>query len=318
VTNPHDIVGHVGPLVDEQAPVRRSAQRLRNTLRINTVTSLAGGLAAAVAARPVSQLLGTTDHTVWIRLIGVGLSVFAIAVIVVAGARISRLLRWTPIITAMDAAWVAASIATVTLGWYSVSGAIAISLVAGVVGYLAIRQATSARNARALVRPELANLDETPPVEVVHVERRIAGSTATAWDVITDHDLYGRLALNLSRVHATNSNGPGLARTCTNRSGEHWHETCTLWDDQHRYEVAVDTTNYPYPLTVMRGAWYVEPDEPGHVRVGMDFQFQPRRGVWGRTFAVAMHAAFPFILRRIIRGWRNEIASRSASVTRRA
>ncbi len=316
MTQPDSTIGGVEPLINEHTPARRSAQRLRNTLRVNTATSFTGGFVAAVAAEPVSHVLGTADHTVWIRLVGVGLCAFAVGVVVVAGARISRLLRWTPVVTSMDAAWVAASIATVTLGWYSASGVIVIAFVAGVVGYLAVRQATSLRRVRVLVRDRHARVDETPPVEVVHVEHRIAGDAATAWDVITDHELYGRLAPNLSRVHTTDSNGPDLARTCTNRKGEQWHETCTLWDDQHRYEIAVDTTNYPYPLAVMRGAWYVEPDEPGHVRVGMDFLFQPRRGAWGRTFAAAMHAVFPFVLRRIIRGWHNEIASRTAPTTR--
>lgn len=315
MTQPDSTIGGVEPLIDEHTPARRSAQRLRNTLRLNTATSFTGGFAAAVAAEPVSHLLGTADHTVLVRLVGVGLCVFAVGVVVVAGARISRLLRWTPVVTAMDAGWVAASIATVTLGWYSVSGAIVIAFVASVVGYLAVRQATSFRRTRVLVHDRLARVDEAPPVEVVHVEHRIASDAATAWDVITDHELYGRLAPNLSRVHTTRSNGPDLARTCTNLKGEHWHETCTLWDDQHRYEVAVDTTNYPYPLAVMRGAWYVEPDEPGHVVVGMDFQIRPRRSVWGRTFVAAMQAAFPFILRRIIRGWRDEIAMRAAPRT---
>lgn len=303
--------GRVGPLVDEHTPARRSTQRLRNTLRINTATSFTGGFAAATATGPVSRLLGI-DTTVWVRLVGIALCGFAVAVIVIAGSRTSRLLRWSPAITAMDTAWVAGSIVTIAVGWYSASGAVAVGLVAAAVGALAIRQAIFLRRTRAFVGRRAESIDETPPVEVVHIERRIASDVDTAWQVVTDHELYGRLAPNLSSVHATNEGGPELARTCTNRRGEQWHETCTLWDDRHRYEVTVDTANYPYPLAVMRGAWYVEPDQPGHVRVGMDFVFQPQRGARGRTFAVAMQAAFPFILRRIIRGWRHETSARAA------
>lgn len=123
----------------------------------------------------------------------------------------------------------------------------------------------------------------------------------------------GRLALNLSRVHAGTGNGPELTRTCANRNGEEWHETCTLGDDQHRYEVAVDTTSYPYPPAVMRGDWYVEEGGTERVRIGMDFRFQPRRGLWGRVFVAAIHAAFPAILGRILRGWRREIAARMSA-----
>jgi hypothetical protein len=95
--------------------------------------------------------------------------------------------------------------------------------------------------------------------------------------------------------------------------GEQWSEKCTLWEPAHRYEVAVDTTNYPYPLAEMRGAWFVEDASPGRVRVGMDFRFRPRKGVWGRSFAAAMHAAFPPVLNQIMRGWRREIAVRSSA-----
>ena len=50
-----------------------------------------------------------------------------------------------------------------------------------------------------------------------------------------------------------------------------------------RYDVAVDTTNYPYPLAVMRGSWASEPTTAGHCVVSKDFQFQSRPGLWGRT-----------------------------------
>jgi hypothetical protein len=68
--------------------------------------------------------------------------------------------------------------------------------------------------------------------------------------------------------------------------------------------VAVDTGDYPYPLAVMQGSWAVEPIATDRSRLVMRFLFQPRAGLRGRAFAWAMHAAFPFVLRRILRGWR--------------
>lgn len=253
-----------------------------------------------------------TGHAGWYRVIGLGLVAFGLGAGATAGARMSRLLRWTPVITVGDVLWTVASITTVALGWYSPVGSSTVTAVAIIVGALGSRQAIDARRTRALVGSRLSAVDETPPVEVVSVERVVPGDVATAWRIITDHELYGRLAPNLSRVHPRGDDGPGLTRTCANRNGEEWRETCTLWDDQHRYEVAVDTTDYPYPLAVMRGGWYVEDDETGHVRIGMDFRFQPRSTLHGRTFAAAMNLAFPPILHRILRGWCNAIGATTA------
>jgi hypothetical protein len=60
------------------------------------------------------------------------------------------------------------------------------------------------------------------------------------------------------------------------------------------------------PLTQMSGAWYVEPTgDDQRSTVGMQFAFQPAPTLYGRVFAIAMHIAFPLVLRRIARGWRS-------------
>jgi hypothetical protein len=296
--------------VDKHTPTRLAVQQLRNTLRLNATTSLAGGIVAAVASGPLDRVLNT-GHPGLVRLAGLGLVVFAVDHVALAGARTSRLLRWTPAVVAADTAWVVASAATIAAGWYGGAGAVVVTVVAAMVAGFAVRQAATWRAARASASEQMAAIDERPPVEVVRVERAVAGERPAAWQVITDHELYGRLAPNLSRVHATTGDGPELQRSCANRKGEEWQETCTLWEEGHRYEVAVDTAAYPYPLAVMRGSWSVEPDQPGKVRLVMHFRFQPRPGLRGRLFAALMHAAFPVVLRRIVRGWQPEIARRS-------
>ena len=153
-------------------------------------------------------------------------------------------------------------------------------------------------------------MDEAPPTEVCHVEAAIDTTPAIAWSVITDHELYGRLAPNLSRVSPTASDGPGLTRTCANRRGDEWNETCTVWDKGHQYDIAVDTSDYPYPLIEMRGSWSTAATEP--VILGMDFRYRSLPGIRGRLFAAAMQAAFPVMLGRIIRGWRQAAESRVA------
>lgn len=306
---------HLGAVLDAVTSWRLAAQRLRNTLRLNAVTSLCGGAVAALVPEPLDEVLGT-GHPGWVRIVGTGLVVFAVDVAVVAGARHGRLVHWARVVTAADVAWVLASVATIAAGWYRAGGTALVAAVAAMVGFFASRQLVAWRHARTLASRATVRADETPPLEVVHAERVVPGDLGTAWQVITDHGLYGRLAPNLSHVQATAANGPDLQRRCASRSGREWHETCTLWDEGHRYEITVDTTNYPYPLAVMRGGWAVEAAEPGHVRLVMDFYYQPNRGLAGRSFAATMQLAFPPVLRRIFNGWQAEISRRPKVVSR--
>jgi hypothetical protein len=304
--------GH--PVVDQHTPARRTVQRLRNTLRLNALTSFVGGLLAAVPSGLTDRILGT-GYPGWVRVVGLGLVVFAMSVVTIASARVSKLVRWTRLIVGADAAWVVVSGVTIIAGWYSRNGTVVVAFVAGMVGSFALRQHLSLRGVSQYPRESLADIDEAPSIEVAHVERTMHGSVDQAWKVITDHDLYGRLAPNLGSVHSTAPNGPGLERTCTNRNGDAWHETCTLWneapDSEHRFDVNVDTTNYPYPLTLMQGSWWVRPISADRVVVGMDFRYQAQRGARGRIFSVVMQAGFPLVLRRILRGWKRAIASGS-------
>ena len=121
-------------------------QQLRNTLRLNALTSLLGGLIAGTAAGPVDELLGT-GHPGLVRLVGIGLMVFAADVALVGGARLSRLLGWTPAIVVADMSWVLACIATVAAAWYSTTGAIVVGGVAALVGFFAHRQYRTWRSA---------------------------------------------------------------------------------------------------------------------------------------------------------------------------
>lgn len=147
-----------------------------------------------------------------------------------------------------------------------------------------------------------------PPLEAMAISTEVDALAERAWVVVTDHELYGRLAPNLGRVELTTTNGPDLARRCTDRKGRGWNESCTLWDDGRRFAVAVDTSDYPYPLQVVRGSWWVDPISGARCRLGMTFLFQPRPGLRGRLFVWAMHAAFPLTVRRILRGWTDALS----------
>jgi hypothetical protein len=301
-----------GPVVDELTPLRTAAQSLRNTLRLNAATSMSGGLVSAIAGGWTAKLLGT-EYTGLVRLVGVGLMVFAADVAMVGGARISRLIRWAPVVCVADGLWVAATAGTIAAGWFSTSGAVLMAAVGVMVSGFGLKQLRTWLRLRRAADATLLHHDEAPPIEVAHVERKVHGSRELAWDVVTDHELYGRLAPNLSAVHVQSGTGAGMVRVCSNNAGDEWSETCTVWDEGERFEVDVRTDDYPYPLAVIRGSWWVQSEGAATSVVGMDFRYQPLPGFKGRIFAAAMQAAFPMVLRRILRGWEREIEQRSAT-----
>jgi hypothetical protein len=295
------------PSLDQlHTPGPVATQRLRNVLRLNAATSLLGGIAAVAVPFTLDRLLGT-GQTGWIRIVGLGLAIYAVDLLILAGGRVRTLHRWVPLVVGADAAWVAATGFGVAAGWFSPPGTAAMVATAGAVGTFAVLQS---RHHRAM--GPVPDRDPVPPVEIASVSAAVPYDPAVVWQVLTDHELYGTLAANLGAVRATAPNGPGLARTCSNRRGQEWHEQCTLWNEGERFEVAVDTSDYPYPLQVVRGAWWLRPAADGSTTVGMQFAFQPTRTVRGRAFAIVMQAAFPLVLRRILRGWRRAAAALAA------
>lgn len=124
---------------DEAA--RSIEARLRGVLRLNAGTSMLGGAAALAAGPAVAELLGT-DAVGWVRVVGAGLMGFAAFVVWGAAGPADRLHREVPVISIGDLLWVLGSGITITLGWYSRSGAAVIAAVAVAVGTFAVTQAT--------------------------------------------------------------------------------------------------------------------------------------------------------------------------------
>lgn len=113
--------------------------QLRIVLRANATTSGLAGLTALVAGERIGQWLDTANSG-WVRAIGAGLVLFALAVIALSRSNEQHLRRWVPIVSVADLSWVAASIATIIAGWYSASGAVIIGVIAAIVGSFALTQ----------------------------------------------------------------------------------------------------------------------------------------------------------------------------------
>jgi hypothetical protein len=173
-------------------------------------------------------------------------------------------------------------------------GVIAVTAAAAVVAGLAAAQLAG------LVAARLD--DPLADIEVVEAVRSLAAPPDRVWPLLTNHDLYGRLAPNLRSVHVISDPGQPLRRRCTSSAGAAWEETCTLWDVGYRFAVDVDTATYPNPLVLMRGLWQVDPHGAGS-RVTMRFTYQARPSTWGGLFAIALGPLFGPALRRIFDGW---------------
>ena len=126
--------------------------KLRFVLTANATTSGLAGVIALVAGERVDNWLDTA-HSGWVRVIGAGLVAFAFAVIALSRSNVQRLGRWVPAVSLADGGWVAASIATITAGWYSNSGAAIIGIIATLVGTFALIQMRLLRNSSASVTP---------------------------------------------------------------------------------------------------------------------------------------------------------------------
>ena len=301
MTTPTDTNDHVGAAQPEIL-ARRAATRLRNLLRLNSVFSTVTGAVGLIVAGPIAAFLGV-DQIWLVRLLGAGLLGFAAATFAVSGTRTSVLRRWSQVISLNDLGWVAGTVIVIAAGWFSTQGATAMGLIGIIVLVLGVSQMRAQRRLTAAAAGTAADLNEFPPVEILQVSTASANTAEQLWPIMTDHDLYARLALNLKAAEGLSPNGPGFERTCTDTIGRTWSETCTLWDPGRRFDVNVDISNYPYPLQLVQGSWQVEPAAPSGSTIGMTFAIQPEPGPYGRVFVPAMHLSFKPILRRITKGW---------------
>lgn len=99
-------------------------------LEVNAATSLAAGAVGLAAGRWSADRLGL-DDTRWVRLVGAGLILFALAVAAASRLRGPALARAARLISVADAAWVIGTVAVVAAGVLS-TGGVVIAVVMGV------------------------------------------------------------------------------------------------------------------------------------------------------------------------------------------
>lgn len=269
-----------------------STRRLRAALRVNAVFSLSCGGVLMAGGWFVAGPWGLGPAPL-VASVGVGVAVFGVLVARLAVAPATPLRRWAILVVAADFCWVLGSTFLLINADLPVPGVVAVAAVAAVVLALSGWQLAG----MAAVRGG----DPLADVEVIEQASTLGTAPEQVWPLLTDHNLYGRLAPNLSAVEVISEPGQPLRRRCTNTRGGAWEESCTLWDEGRRFAVEVDTTAYPYPLSMMRGLWQVDPRPAGSV-LTMRFVYQAHQSVAGGLFAVLFRPLFPPVLARILRG----------------
>jgi hypothetical protein len=283
---------------------RIALTRLRNVLRLNAAFSLTTGLVGTLAAGWVANLIGI-DSVALVRLISVGLLSVAVSVGIIAGSRDRVVHRLGPVVSTGDLAWVIATVAVLVAGGLSTRGAVVMGLLGLATLDLGLVQLRHWRRLEAPLPTEI------PAVEVISYEREVPGDSQVIWGLLTDHELYGRLAPNLSEARVISGAGLGMRRVCADTSGREWSETCTLYDPGHRLDMAVDTSDYPLPFQAVEGSWWTESNADGSNTVGMRFAIQPRAGMSGRLQLPLLQLASRPLMRRITNGWINAAAASS-------
>ena len=148
-------------------------------------------------------------------------------------------------------------------------------------------------------------------------ERVVDAPAAIVWDVISDVERYADYAPNLSHAHKIGG-GDHPARRCYDTRERGWNEACVLWKEGEVYSYIIDTTDYPYPFTQMKGTWGMT-QQPEGVKITMQFDYTPRYPwVFGWLFHRRVKQVFRPVVTGLMDNWTAEIRQRAAqSASRR-
>ena len=287
-----------------------AVQRVRTVLRVNTVFSVVSGVGVAASSAWLAQQLGGLA-TVTVAGAGLGVVAFGIIVLAISVASARTVWRGGRFVAVADLVWVAISIPVVIIGDLTTAGVVAVSVVGSGVMALAIAEVVALR----VLSPFARGLNGSR-LETVRCSAAVDAPVAIVWEVVSDHELYGRLAPNLTAVHLlSDADSDHGQRRCVARSGESWTESCDVFPDERRYEVNVDTSDYPYPLASMAAVFRVDEIDEQHCRAFAVFRYERRPTLRGALLAAAMPAAFSVIMRRITHGWAAEVEHRAKLLT---
>lgn len=250
---------------------------LASAVSINAVFSVASGVVLIAGAPMLSGPIGADGWllaTVGVGLVGFG----ALLVWLLAAPR--RLAVGARFVLVADVAWVLGAVVLLAgfPGLLAPAGRVGLGAVSAVVTAIAACQAVGLR------RRGHGPMTASSPVHL-RVERTVAAPVERVWEAISDAGDYGRFAPGIAHTAIVEGEREGMVRVCHDDHGSEWAETCTLWEEGHRYRMSVDVSSYPahYRLLLHEFAqsWTLEP-VPGGTRTQLAFDGAVKLGVLGR------------------------------------
>jgi hypothetical protein len=244
----------------------------------NALFSASSGVVLGVGAPLFSETIGLQT---WILVtIGVGLVGFA-GLLLWLLADGDRLARGAPFVILADVAWVLAAVVVL-------AGIPSLLAPAGQVGLAAVNVVVAVLATAQTVGLRRRGPGPTTAASPVHlqVERIVPAPPEQVWAAISDAGDYGRFAPGIAHTAIVSGEQEGMVRVCRDDQGGEWAETCTLWEDGHRYRMTVDVSSYPayyrWLLHEFAQTWTVEP-APNGTRLRLAFDGAVKLGILGRA-----------------------------------
>ncbi|WP_050931771.1 SRPBCC family protein [Aestuariivita boseongensis] len=274
---------------------------------MNAVFSLA--IAAGLLLAPASAAGLLFAQPAWwqpisLRLLGVGLLLFGMALILLAKHRFLSKAQ-VMLITTMDIGWVVGSAILLFAAGslFSSFGQAAVAAVAGLVAIFALGQYAGAQT----IVPPLSKASVTAAGDKIlaRVSRTVKAPEDVVWRVMNDHAGYADVAANLSKVEVVQGDGLGMQRRCYGPKGENWLETCDLFEDGRAYgfRIHTDAPDYPYPISDLHGEWSVSSEESGS-SFTIQIEAKPKGSFLTRAlFKLAAKQQFKAVLADLADAW---------------
>lgn len=279
----------------------------RRFLALNAAFSALVGLELIIFPADVAQMM-FVDPTGWkplvLRLLGVGLVIFALELLLMASNRLVTK-KEVMLIVFADLAWLLASGAIIFLDGqlFTDGGIIAIDVVAAFVAVFAIGQYVGARRIRP---PESqTSVCSYNGILIAKVKRAVNAPADRVWEIMTDHPGYADVASNISKVEVLSGEGIGMKRRCFDPKGENWTETCDHFEEGRSFgfKIHTEAPDYPYPISDLQGRWSVEPEGRRAV-FSIDIEATPKGGLLSRMlFTFVAKRRFKSVLLDLADAW---------------
>lgn len=264
------------PIMQRSDECDDPGRQLAAAMSLNALFSAGCGLVLLGFAPALRGLVGVPA---WLAAgLGVGLLAFAgVLLWILAGP--ARLVAGGRAAVIADLGWVGGA-ALVLVGFPSLlttSGNVALVVVTLVVAALAAGQAHGLRRIRG------RHATGTRPL-TVRADRVLAAPPERVWAAVADVADYARFTQTIAATEVVSGEGEGLVRACADQRGRRWSETCTLWEQGHRYRMTVDVGTYPVYYRVLlhelAQSWLLEPAAEG-TRLTLSFDARLKLGVIG-------------------------------------